>query len=368
MNRFFRSPWMYRILALLFAALLFMYVNIDQINSTRQATNTSTSMMANKTKTLTVPLQLNANTDKYFITGYPSKVKVNLEGPSALVTATSNTQNFKVIANLEKLGVGKHQVTLKMQGLNKEIGYRIKPSTISVNIQSKETKRFPIQVKFNKSNLKNGYTTGEPSLSQSSVVVTGARSQVSSIAEVVANVKTTNNISSSISQEVTLQALDQQGNTVNVLLDPATVHVTIPVMYPSKKVTLNLKPTGDNASDFSVSSETNTVTVTGAQTELDKLDTLTVSVPVSDVTSSTTKTVSVGADQPNLQVSPQTIRVSITPKSSKSASTSHASDSDTQTTQKQDESSDTATSDTSSAQSSSQSSDTTSSTESQSES
>lgn len=368
MNRFFRSPWMYRILALLFAALLFIYVNIDQINSTRQATNTSTSMMANKTKVLTVPLQLNANTDRYFITGYPSKVKVNLEGPSALVTATANTQNFKVIANLERLGIGKHKVTLKMQGLNKEIGYRIKPSTISVNIQSKETKRFPIQVKFNKSNLKNGYTIGEPSLNQGSVVVTGARSQVSSIAEVVANVKTTNNISSSISQEVTLQALNQHGNTVNVLLDPETVHVTIPVMYPSKKVTLNLKATGDNASDFSVSSDTNTVTVTGAQTELDKLDTLTVNVPVSDVTSATTKTVSVGADQPHLQVSPKTIRVTITPKSAKTSTSSSAGSSETQTNKKQNESSNATTSDSSSTQSSQQSTDTTSTATSQSES
>lgn len=328
-NKFFNSPWVYRILALIFAGMLFTYVNIDQINSTSQATNSSTSMLANKSRTLKVPLQINADTDKYFITGYPEKVKVNIEGPSALVTATANTQNFKVIADLEKLGVGKHVVRLKQSGLNKELGYRIIPSKIKVTIQVKAVKRFPIQVKFNKANLAQGYTSGEPQLSQATTVVSGSKAEVNSIQQVVANVNTENNITSDISQATLLQALDQQGNTVNALLDPQTVKVTIPVSRPSKKVPLNLKQTGDAASgkSYQLSSNVKNVTLTGSQAALDKISELSLNVSVSDIKHSTTKTVNVSTPD-GVQASPNTVKVSITVSDSDNGTTTAESNND----------------------------------------
>ena len=312
-NKFFNSPWVYRILALIFAGMLFTYVNIDQINSTSQATNSSTTMLANKSRTLKIPLQINADTDKYFITGYPEKVKVNIEGPSALVTATANTQNFKVIADLEKLGVGKHVVRLRQSGLNKELGYRIIPSKIKVDIQVKAVKRFPIQVKFNKANLAQGYTSGEPRLSQATTVVSGSKAEVNAIQQVVANVNTENNITSDISQATLLQPLDQRGNTVNALLDPKTVKVTIPVSRPSKKVPLNLKQTGNGASgkSYQLSSNVKNVTLTGSQSDLDKVSQLSLNVSVSDIKHSTTKTIDVPTPD-GVQASPNTVKVSIT--------------------------------------------------------
>ncbi|ANK59939.1 YbbR-like domain-containing protein [Loigolactobacillus backii] len=356
MNKFFNSPWVYRGLALIFAIMLFTYVNIDRINSTRQAASSSSTMLANKSKTITVPLQINADTDKYFITGYPEKVKVKIEGPSALVTATTNTQNFKVMANLERLGVGKHVVTLRQEGLNKELSYRISPQRVTIDVQRKETKRFPIQVKFNKANLATGYTTGDISLNQTTTTVTGSRSAVNSIEQVVATVNTKNNIESDISQETLLQALDSKGNTVNVLMDPQAVKVTIPVEHPSKKVSINLKATGTPADGKSVklSSDTKSVTVTGPQSELDKLKDLTVDVPVDDASSSTTKTISLDPGSSNLQCSPKSVQVLVsvsddgTNNNDTTAESGAASSSVTATSSKNDSSSSTTSSESSS--------------------
>ena len=72
MNRLWDKPWVNRLLALLLAIGLFAYVNVESINNTRQSANDDTTLVANKTQTVKVPLQVNANTDKYFITGYPS--------------------------------------------------------------------------------------------------------------------------------------------------------------------------------------------------------------------------------------------------------------------------------------------------------
>ncbi|MFL2029246.1 CdaR family protein [Loigolactobacillus zhaoyuanensis] len=331
-NKFFNRPLVYRILALFFAILLFGYVNIDRINSTRQATSSSTTMLANKSRTLNVPLQINADTDKYFITGYPEKVKINIEGPSALVTATANTQNFKIMANLEKLGVGKHTVRLRQEGLNKELGYRIVPSKITVNIQVKATKRFPIQVSFNKANLAQGYTSGDPELSQSTAVVTGSKAEIAAIDSVVANVNTQNNITTDISQQTALQALDKNGNTVNALLDPETVKVTIPVMRPTKKVPINLQQTGTGDSDktYHLSSDVHSVTLTGAQSSLDKISSLDLDVSLTDVDRTTTKTVTVPTSS-GITAVPSTVAVKITVSDAGSSSTEDASSTDSST-------------------------------------
>lgn len=325
-NKFFNSPLVYRILALGFAIMLFGYVNIDRINSTRQATTSSTTMLANKSRTLKVPLQINADTDKYFITGYPEKVKINIEGPSALVTATANTQNFKIMANLEKLGVGKHTIRLRQEGLNKELGYRIVPSKITVNIQTRATKRFPIQVKFNKANLAQGYTSGDPELNQSTAVVTGSKAEIAAIDSVVANVNTENNLTSDITQQAALQALDQQGNTVNALLDPQYVKVTIPVMRPTKKVPFSLKQTGDGEEDkvYHLSSDVHNVTLTGSQASLDKISTLELSVSIADVDKTTTKTITVPTSD-GVQADPSTVTVKITVSDSKTESATESS-------------------------------------------
>ena len=314
MNRLWDKPWVNRLLALLLAIGLFAYVNVESINNTRQSANDDTTLVANKTQTVKVPLQVNANTDKYFITGYPSKVSVALTGTASLVTMTANTQNFRVIADLTNLGVGKHRVRLKAEGLNKDLSYSISPKSVKVDIQVRDNKTMPIQVRYNKASIASGYAAGEPKLSTRTVEVTGARSVIDSIAQVVANVSLAHNTRKSVDQEVLLQALDDNGNTMNVVLSPQTVHVTLPISQPSKKINVELKQTGNAVSGhtYALSSDTKQVTVYGDQQSLDKLSKLTVPVDVSDITSNTTRTFNVTDLNDGISAaSPETIKVTV---------------------------------------------------------
>ena len=86
------------------------------------------------------------NSTKYFVTGYPENIKVTIEGPSALVTTTANTQNFKVYANLSKLAVGRHSVKVEVDGLNKELSYGLSQKYIHVNIQPRTTATYKVHV------------------------------------------------------------------------------------------------------------------------------------------------------------------------------------------------------------------------------
>lgn len=313
MKKWVDGPWPYRILALILSLLLFAYVNLDKINTTRQTDNNNTQMLATRSETVKVPLQINADTDQYFITGYPQKVKVRLSGPNALVTSAVNTLNFRIIGDLTKLKVGTHNVKLTQSGINKEIKVTIEPATIKVKIERKVTKNFPVQVNVNTDNLATGYSTGNPKLSQDVVQVSGAKSAVNSVSQVIATVDPTKGTKKDINEEVLLQAVDANGKAVNVLISPQTVNVKIGVQLNKKTLPVSLEKSGAvDGYHYTLSTDTKNVSVTGKPETLAKLDSLAVPVDLSDVTSSTSKTVKLTLPDGLYSASPSTIKVEIT--------------------------------------------------------
>lgn len=232
MKKFWTERWVYRFLALVLAVLLFFYVKSDRMNSGNVSTSggsSDTALMANKSKTLTVPLELDVNSSKYLVSGYPSKVKIKITGPSALVTTTTNTQNFKAYVSLRKLGLGEHKVRIKEEGLNKELSYSFEPETIKVTIANRRTKTFAIQPEINQDAIAKGYESKAAILRSQTVSATGSVSEINRITQVVAKVNLPNNTKQDVTSQVLLQALDNSGDTVNVILSPQTVSVTVPV-------------------------------------------------------------------------------------------------------------------------------------------
>lgn len=227
----FDHVWVLRIVSLVLAILLFIYVTGSKSSDTRQSSQNgqNTALMANKTQTLKIPLEVESNSEKYVVTGFPQYVKIKITGPSALVTTTANTQNFKVYADLTKLGTGKHEVRLKASGLNKELSYTIAPAKIKVNIQSRNTATVPVEVRLSSKTLNGSYRIGTPKAALKKVQITGAKSEVQQVAKVIAYVNVPKNAQSTLHQTVTLQAINESGQTMNVVIMPNTVSVTVPI-------------------------------------------------------------------------------------------------------------------------------------------
>ena len=227
----FDHVWVLRIVSLVLAILLFIYVTGSKSSDTRQSSQNgqNTALMANKTQTLKIPLEVESNSEKYVVTGFPQYVKIKITGPSALVTTTANTQNFKVYAYLTKLGTGKHEVRLKASGLNKELSYTITPAKIKVNIQSRNTATVPVEVRLSSKTLNGSYRIGTPKAALKKVQITGAKSEVQQVAKVIAYVNVPKNAQSTLHQTVTLQAINESGQTMNVVIMPNTVSVTVPI-------------------------------------------------------------------------------------------------------------------------------------------
>ncbi|KRL18627.1 YbbR-like protein [Lentilactobacillus rapi DSM 19907 = JCM 15042] len=232
------------------------------------------------------------NSNKYFVTGYPEKVKIHLSGPSALVTTTANTQNFKVYADLSKLGVGSHTVRIQQEGLNNDLRYRFEPAKIKVNIQPRKTVSYPLQVKYSKGNVASGYQAGNATADVKTVKITGASDQINRIHSVVAQLNVPQNAKSSINSQAIIEALDADQNTVNVVITPATADVTLPITPGNSKelpVKLEAKGITDDNESFTLTSATKRVRVFGTKAQLKKLSSVEVEVDTSDVKNTKTK-------------------------------------------------------------------------------
>lgn len=327
MKKIINSNYFYAFIALCGALWLFFFVSTPGVGSTRDTNQSNTSTVTKKA-TLTVPLQLQADVDKYYITGYPQNVKVTIEGPAALVTATKNTQNFNLYLNLKDLSIGQHRVQIKESGLNSELTYNIKPKYVTVNIQRRETKKFAVDVEYNKESLATGYSAGKTEVSPDTVTVTGVASEIEKIDKVIVKPILPKGIKSTFDQEVLVQALDKNGKTVNVTLDPQTVHVKIPITIQSKQVSINLKQSGNSSNtsntNFTFESDVKSIRIFGTQSQMDAInDSIDVPVDISDVTGNTKKSISL-ADALGNKVAftdPDSIDVTISTGSSSSNTT-----------------------------------------------
>lgn len=311
------TTWLYRILALILAILLFFYVNSTKSSTNSQSTSSTnnTSLTATKTMKVSVPLQLNVNSNKYFVTGYPQKVKVTLRGPLALVTTTANTQNFKVYAALSDLGVGKHRVILHQEGLNHEIESSISPAKITVDIEPRKTVSYPVKVRYNSQNIAAGYSAGKATSDVTRVKATGAANEISRIKQVVAQLTVPQNSKKTVNSQAVIEALDSSGNTVNVILTPSTTTANLPITSDgeSKRVGLDLNAkNGSSGTTYKLTSNVSKVTAYGSASQLKDLDNVAVDVDVSDVKNNTTKTVTLDTSDNNVTAfDPSTIKVTI---------------------------------------------------------
>lgn len=239
---FFRRKWFLRIISLILALFLFMYVNGSKSGFLRQNTrnnNQSSALMSNKSVTLRMPLDVTIDNNKYIVSGYPQYVKVKVTGPSALVTTTSNTQNFKVYADLSDLTPGKHRVKLKTSGLNSELTSKIEPQYINVNIQPRKTITMKVTIRLSTRDLDNGYKLGHPHSDIQTVQVTGSRDEVNKVNRIVAFVAIPHDAKDNIARQVTLQAIDRNGQTLNVVISPTTTNVSIPISAGSQSSSSN---------------------------------------------------------------------------------------------------------------------------------
>ena len=287
MQKFYDKPWFYKLFSLILAIVLVAFVDNTQVNVNNQSKVQET---ASTKQAINMALQVSVDADKYYVTGYPSKVKVTLEGSNALVTSTVNTQNFRVYIDLSKLSVGEHKVPIKVSGLPSQLSYKLAQKYTTVNIQKRNSRTMAVQIGYNKNAVARGYDIGTATVKPETVEVTGALSEVKRIDRIQAQLTVPNASSHTIRRNVMLVALDSKGRQLNVVINPSTATVTLPISVSKKTVKLKLNAAnGSSKKVYSLTAKQDQVTIYGQKKALDKIKSLTLNVDLTNIKSSTTR-------------------------------------------------------------------------------
>ncbi|WP_262009447.1 YbbR-like domain-containing protein [Bacillus licheniformis] len=276
MDKFLNNPWAVKVVALLFAFLLYFAVHSAQAPTPKTPGESFFPTSTTDEATLTdIPVKSFYDDENYVVTGVPQTVNVTIKGPTGTVKKVRQVKDFEIYADMQNLKTGRHKVELKARNVADGLTLTINPSVTTVTIEEKTTKEFPVEVDFyNKNKMKDGYTPELPIINPKNVSVTGSKAVIDRIQNIKATINL-EGVDQTVEKEAKLTVYDKDGNVLPVEVSPSVVKITVPVTSPSKKIPVKVDRKGSLPDGISISSldiSPGEVTVYGPQNVLDSLE------------------------------------------------------------------------------------------------
>jgi YbbR domain-containing protein len=313
MDKLMDNPWFIKILALLLAVLLYSSVPSTgkKITDVNVPGEQSTATITN------IPVNVYYDTENLVVSGIPGTVEITLKGPLTHIQSAKALKNFEVYVDLTKAKVGKQKVKLKVKNLSDKLTATVKPSSVQVSVQEKITKEFKIEAEYNTDQIEEGYSAGPPQVEPNRVKVTGAKSVIDRITYVKAVLEEKSKLKETITREAAIQVLDENLNKLNVVVEPETVSVTIPIRSNSKTVPIDIVRNGTAPAGVTIESiviDEKEATISGSESVLAKTEKVRVEVDLSKITDNTTLTLPVIISNGITRVTPQQVKATVVVK------------------------------------------------------
>ena len=286
-----------KMITALFALLLtlILFTNANTPNQQKPAYNYEETVKQ-------VPIVFEYNEKKYYIQGYEPNVDVKLSSANRvqlLAESNADTRTFKVVADLNKLSPGTHEVKLKVENLKSGVKAKLSTSKSTVTIEKKISKKFAVKPILADERQLDGVTLNSISSTPKSVLVTTGAQTMKEIAIVQALFTSSNPIKQNITKTVKLEALNAKGEKLDVTFDKEEVEVHLAVNRVNKQVKLTPKqfgnlPSGVSGYQFRLNPETIMLSSNGG--DLDKIDEITIPVDISGIAQTTTKVYNIPVD------------------------------------------------------------------------
>ena len=249
-----------------------------------------------------VPIVFEYNEKKYYIQGYEPNVDVKLSSANRvqlLAESNADTRTFKVVADLNELSPGTHEVKLKVENLKSGVKAKLSTNKSTVTIEKKITKKFAVKPILADEHQLDGVTLRSISSTPKSVIVTTGAQTMKEIAIVQALFTSSNPITQNITKTVKLEALNAKGEKLDVTFDQEEVEVHLAVNRVNKQVKLTPKqfgnlPSGVSGYQFHLNPETIMLSSNGG--DLDKIDEIIIPVDISGIAQTTTKVYNIPVD------------------------------------------------------------------------
>ncbi|HFI0512935.1 TPA: YbbR-like domain-containing protein [Streptococcus suis] len=230
MNKKFRTVG-HLTLSIFLALLLFFYATTTNYkNSESSASNNESETYVH---TLSgVPIDIEYDTNKYFISGFSSTVAVELRGSNRVLLqreSDESTRTFQVVADLRELTDGTQTVTLQLANLPPGVSATLAPDAITVKIGKKVSQSLAVEGVIYSNQLASGYSVSKVTVDVSSVKVTTDAETMAKIDHVEAVAVDISNLDSNYSGTAKLQAVDSEGNALPVVLSETEANIQVVV-------------------------------------------------------------------------------------------------------------------------------------------
>lgn len=278
------NPRYTRLVSLILAIVLYLIVNYN----TNSSLHTTTLQQARSLNAVTVTA--NYNSDIFELDGLPATADITITGDASSVTAAAASGGV-VVADLEGLTEGTHEVKLEAQGFGSSVSVKIDPSNVILTLKKKTTRQFDVSYDFiNRDKMDSIYSLGTPQFEYTKVNVRAAKDTLDSIAFIKALIDVSGQ-TADFTQEAKLVAYDVNGQPVTADIVPGTVSVKVPVTSPNKTVPIEVEVTGevpDGMAIASITTDQQSVTIYGSEAVLGQIDKVVVSLNASSITKDTT--------------------------------------------------------------------------------
>lgn len=268
-----------KLVALVLAILMYMTVNAGSMLQLSSGITSSKSATG-------VPVTVLYNEETFELSGMPATVDVTFTGDATSVTSASNADG-RIVADLEGLTEGTHNVRLMADGYGNSVDIKIDPSNVMVTLKEKTTRQFDLSYDLvNQDEMEDIFSVGLPEFEYNRVNVRASKDKLDSIAFVKALIDVSG-MTSDFEQDAKLVAYDASGQVVDATIIPDTVHVKVPVSSPSKMVAIHVQVTGELAENIaieSISMDQESATLYGPEEILSSIEYVTVTLDASTIT------------------------------------------------------------------------------------
>ena len=217
-----RKNSLYIVSSLFFAFVLFVYAT-----STNFQNSTTVRQVKSETYSNTipnVPIDIQYDNNKYFISGFASEVSVILTGANRVTLASEiqeSTRKFKVTADLKDASEGTIEVPLTIENLPNGLTAVATPQKITVKVGKKVRRDNLIVVpQIEQSQIDPKLQIDSVTVSNERVSVTTDQETVTKIDRIIAVLPTSERITGNYTGSVPLQAIDRNGVALPVVITP----------------------------------------------------------------------------------------------------------------------------------------------------
>lgn len=314
MDKLLKKNWFVILISFILALMLYTIVAVPK--NMQQNANTDTRQDGQE-KMENVEVNVYYDETKYVVSGIPKTVDVTLSGSATQLFMARMEKSLEVYVDLNGLGVGTHTVRLNHRGLSDGINVSIHPAEITVTIEQRVSKDFPITIEYaNENELPDGYSVSQAIVTPSTVTIFGSETQLNQIAAVKGYVELDGE-KETFTKSVPIKVYDTNNNELTGFsLNPNVVDVEIPIVSPHKFVPIKINQANNLPDGFSIesiSSRPETVVIFGEDNTIEKIEFVEVAVDLKKVSdkNSTTLTVDVPLPKGVKRVEPKQVEVTI---------------------------------------------------------